>query len=90
MLFAYLGVRAWTKPERDASRLQLNLRAASLLFVGALMFVTPYVSPQYSSLPLILAGTMLAIRGLIGSLLSLRRSPDFSAFRFSLPASRRF
>jgi hypothetical protein len=54
--------------------LQLNLRAASLLFVGALMFVTPYVSPQYSSLPLILAGTMLAIRGLIGSLLSLRGS----------------
>jgi hypothetical protein len=74
LLFAYLGVRAWTKPEPDATRLQLNLRAASLLFVGALMFATPYVSPQYSSLPLILAGSVLAVRGLIGSLLSLRGS----------------
>ena len=63
ILLAYLGVRAWTKPEKDASRLQINLRAISLLLVGALMFATPYVSPQYSRMPLILAGTILAIRG---------------------------
>jgi hypothetical protein len=71
----YWGVRAWVKTSRAAStseRTVARLGGASLALVGLMMLVLVAVEFRWAGVVLAAAGGILALRGLLGAVLSLR------------------
>lgn len=73
-IFVYWALRAWMKKEPAAARLQTHIRAGSMAIVGLLMIAMPLVPLSLANPLVILAGIVLIVRGLLVSLLSLRRA----------------
>jgi hypothetical protein len=70
----YWGVRAWVKTSRGArtsDRLVAQVGGASLILVGVMMLSLVFLVSKVSII-LAAAGAVLAIRGLVGAVLSLR------------------
>ncbi len=73
MLFLYLAARAFTRPEKDVTRSQSNIRAASLAIVGILLVNIAVFHTRYSMILLGVAGAVLVLRGLVSALFSLAK-----------------
>lgn len=74
IVLIYWGIRATLRPEPEAQRQQARIRAASLVLVGILVLAIPFLPVRYAELLLALAGGVLVLRGLLGSVLLLRRA----------------
>jgi hypothetical protein len=73
-VLVYWGIRALLRKEPEISRQQANLRAASLVVVGAFVFAIPFLPIRYADTLLELAGGVLVLRALVGSVLLTRRA----------------
>jgi len=73
LVLIYWGIRALLRKEAEASRQQANLRAASLVVVGLFVFAIPFLPVRYAETLLELAGGVLVLRALVGSVLLMRR-----------------
>jgi hypothetical protein len=73
-LFVYWGLRAWMRRDGDSSRSQTNLRAGSLVLVGLFILGIPLLPLRHANLLLGIAGAILVLRGIGGSLLSLKKN----------------
>lgn len=74
LVLIYWGVRALLRAEPEGGRQQAQIRAASLVVVGALVLAIPML-PVGDADPLLeIAGAVLVLRGLLGSLLVMRRT----------------
>jgi hypothetical protein len=74
IVLVYWGARAWTRPGPAADRVQERTRAGSLVLVGVFVLGIRVLPLRDSALMLSLAGGVLVLRGLVGSVLLLRRS----------------
>jgi hypothetical protein len=72
IVFIYWGVRAWIrrKPERASG--PSKIRAASLALVGVLILTIPVFPVRWIPLLLGLAGGVLVLRGVLGTILFAR------------------
>jgi len=70
----YWGARAGMRRGRDASESQTVVRSGSLVIVGLLVLSIPLFPLRYAASLLGLAGAALALRGLFGAVVSLKRS----------------
>jgi hypothetical protein len=71
----YWGARAWTKTMRAArtsDRMAARVGGTSLILVGALMWFLVVVEFRRAGITLAAAGGILALRGLVAAVLSLR------------------
>jgi len=74
VVLIYWGVRALLRPEPESGRQQAQIRAASLVVVGVLVLAI-LVLPVRDADPLLeIAGAVLVLRGVLGSVLWLRRA----------------
>jgi hypothetical protein len=74
LVLIYWGVRALLRAEPEGGRQQAQIRAASLVVVGALVLAIPML-PVGDADPLLeIAGAVLVLRGLLGSVLVMRRT----------------
>jgi hypothetical protein len=73
ILFLYLAARAFTRPEKDVTRSQSNIRAASLAIVGILMVNIALFHTRYSMILLGIAGAVLVLRGVVSAVFSLAK-----------------
>ena len=74
VVLIYWGVRALLRPEPEGGRQQAQIRAASLVVVGVLVLAI-LVLPVRDANPLLeIAGAVLVLRGVLGSVLWLRRA----------------
>jgi hypothetical protein len=73
-ILVYWALRAWMKKESASARLQTHIRAGSMAIVGLLMITMPLAPLSLANLLVITAGITLIVRGLLVSLLSLRRA----------------
>jgi hypothetical protein len=74
IVLIYWGARTWARPDARANRLQERIRAGSLVLVGVIVIGMRWAPLRDASLLLGLAGGVLVLRGLLGSVLSARRS----------------
>lgn len=74
IVLVYWGARAWARPGPAADRVQERTRAGSLVLVGVFVLGIRVLPLRDSALMLSLAGGVLVLRGLVGSVLLLRRS----------------
>ncbi len=72
-IFIFWGVRAATRPEAKAARLETMIRAGSLALVGILILAVPFVPARQASLLFITAGGVLVLRGALAAALSVAR-----------------
>ena len=73
-VLVYWGVRTWmktTRAARTAERTVTRIGGASLVLVGCAMLVLGFVEFRWVGLVLATAGAILALRGLVGAVLSL-------------------
>jgi len=74
VVLIYWGVRALLRAEPEGSRQQAQIRAASLVVVGLLVLAI-LVLPARDADPLLeIAGAVLVLRGVLSSLLWMRRA----------------
>jgi hypothetical protein len=74
IVLIYWGVRALVRAEPEGGRQEAQIRAASLVVVGALVLAIPML-PVRDAQPLLeIAGAVLVLRGVLGSVLALRRT----------------
>ena len=73
-LFIYLAARAWIRRQPGTTSLQTHIRAGSLALVGILILAIPFLPRDQSGLLLGIAGAVLVLRGMLGGILSLRRT----------------
>jgi hypothetical protein len=66
-------VRAATRPEAKAARLETMIRAGSLALVGIFILAVPFVPTQHASQLFMLAGGVLVLRGALAALISVAR-----------------
>jgi hypothetical protein len=72
IVLIYWGARALLRGEPEGGRQQAQIRAASLVVVGALVLAIPML-PMRDADPLLeIAGAVLVLRGLLGSVLAMR------------------
>jgi len=83
IVLLYWGARAWIHPrgkranalpETAAHRAQARVRAGSLVLVGLLVLAIRLFPLRDAEMLLILAGSVLVLRGLLGGVLLLRPS----------------
>jgi hypothetical protein len=74
IVFVYWGARASTRPDPKTSRMEARIRAGSLALVGIAVLAIPFLSVRYAPLLLSMAGSVLVLRGLLGAILSFRRT----------------
>lgn len=74
VVLIYWGVRALARPGPGADRLQMRIRAASLVLVGVLVLAIRFLPVRSAELLLGIAGGVLVARGLAGGVLLARRS----------------
>jgi hypothetical protein len=73
VVLIYWGVRALLRAEPEGGRQQAQIRAASLVVVGALVLAI-LILPVRDADPLLeIAGAVLVLRGVIASVLWMRR-----------------
>jgi hypothetical protein len=70
----FWGLRTGMRPAPQAVGEHAAIRGGSLILVGILIICVPLVSLRYESLLLALAGGVLVLRGLLGSVLLVRTS----------------
>jgi len=70
----FWGLRTGMRPASKAAYEHAAIRGGSLILVGLLMVAVPLVSLHYATLLLVLAGGVLVLRGLLGSVLVARES----------------
>jgi hypothetical protein len=74
VLFIYWGVRAWMRREPETSRVQMHLRAGSLVLVGLFVLGIPLLPLGDANLLLGIAGSVLVLRGMVSALLVLKKN----------------
>ena len=74
VLFLYWGVRAWMRREPDSARVQTHIRGGSLVLVGLLVLAIPLMPLRHANFLLGAAGSVLVLRGLVGAVLSFKKS----------------
>jgi hypothetical protein len=74
IVLVYWGIRGLLRPEPESIRQQARIRAASLVLVGLLVLAIPLVRVRYAEVLLESAGGVLVLRGILGSVLLLRRA----------------
>jgi hypothetical protein len=74
VVLIYWGVRALARPELQANRLQVRIRAGSLVLVGLMILGMRFLPLRHAALLLAVAGGVLVIRGLLGGVLLARGS----------------
>ncbi len=72
IVLVYWGFRAGVRPGPATDRWQPRIRAGSLVLVGLLVLGIRFVPVPHAGLLLGLAGVILVVRGLVGSLLLAR------------------
>jgi hypothetical protein len=73
-IVVYWALRSWMRKEPAAARLQTHVRAGSLSILGLIMITIALVPLSFANMLVTLAGCVLIVRGVIASLLVLRRS----------------
>jgi len=68
------GLRTGMRPEPKSSSEHAAIRGGSLILVGLMIIAVPLVPMHYEPLLLALAGGVLVLRGLLGSVLLVRTS----------------
>jgi hypothetical protein len=71
----YWGVRAWMKTARAArtsDRMVARVGGASLVLVGCMMLALVFLELRWVGITLACAGAVLALRGFVAAVLSLR------------------
>ena len=74
-IMAYWGLRTWmktTRVARSGERTVTRIGGASLILVGCLMLGLLFVEFRWVGIVLAITGAILALRGLVGAVLSLR------------------
>lgn len=74
IVLIYWGIRASLRPEPETHRQQARIRAGSLVLVGILVLAIPLLPVRYAEVLLELAGGVLVLRGILGSVLLMRRA----------------
>jgi hypothetical protein len=74
LVLIYWGVRALARAEPEGGRQQTQIRAASLVVVGVLMLAILVLPPRDADPLLEIAGAVLVLRGVLASLLWMRRA----------------
>ena len=72
-IFIFWGVRAATRPEAKAARLETMIRAGSLALVGIFILAVPFVPARHASQLFVLAGGVLVLRGVLAAAISVAR-----------------
>ena len=72
VVFIFWAARTWSRAAPHAGRLEAGLRAGTMAIVGILLIVTPLLSLERANVPFAIAGGVLAVRGIVGAVLSLR------------------
>jgi hypothetical protein len=72
-IFIFWGVRAGTRPDAKAARLETMVRAGSLALVGIFILAVPFVPARHASQLFVLAGGVLVLRGALAAALSVAR-----------------
>jgi len=72
VLLIYRGLRAWMRPDLQATRRHAAIRAMSLAVVGLLVIATPLLPVRHEAALLGLAGGVLVLRGILGVFLLAR------------------
>jgi len=70
----FWGLRTGMRPAPKAAHEHAAIRGGSLILVGLIILGVPLVSLRYEALLLALAGGVLVLRGLLGSVLLVRAS----------------
>jgi hypothetical protein len=70
----FWGLRTGMRPVSKAANEHAAIRGGSLILVGLIILGVPLVSLHYEALLLALAGGVLVLRGLLGSVLLVRAS----------------
>jgi hypothetical protein len=73
VVLIYWGARALARPGLAAERLEVRIRAGSLVLVGLLVLGIRFLPLRHAGLLLTLAGIALAVRGLAVAVLLARR-----------------
>ncbi len=92
-IFIFWGVRAATRPEAKAARVETMIRAGSLALVGIFILAVPFVPARHASQLFMLAGGVLVLRGALaaadfGRAPLISRQPTKSKSRAFALASR--
>jgi hypothetical protein len=74
VVLIYWGARALLRAEPEGGRQQAQIRAASLVVVGALVLAIPMLPVRDAEPLLEIAGGVLVLRGLLGSVLVMRKA----------------
>ena len=74
IVLIYWGIRALLRAEPEGGRQQAQIRAASLVVVGVLVLAIPMLPVRDAEPLLEIAGAVLVLRGLLGSVLVLRKT----------------
>jgi len=72
-IFIFWGVRAATRPEAKAARVETMIRAGSLALVGIFILAVPFVPARHASQLFMLAGGVLVLRGALAAAVSVAR-----------------
>jgi hypothetical protein len=73
-LMIYWSVRAWIRPEPNATRWLKIIRSSSLALVGLLVLGILAFPPRDAEILLMIAGGVLVLRGILASVLFARMS----------------
>ncbi len=71
-VFIFWAARAWSRAASNAGRLEAGVRAGSMAIVGGLLIATPLLSLRQANVPFAIAGGVVAVRGIVGAVLSRR------------------
>jgi hypothetical protein len=74
-VLVYWGARSWAKTaraQRTSDRTVTQVGGASLILVGVMMLSLAFVKFRWVAIVFIAAGTILALRGIVAAVLSLR------------------
>ena len=72
-IFIFWGVRAATRPEAKAARVETMIRAGSLALVGIFILAVPFLPARHASQLFMLAGGVLVLRGALAAAISVAR-----------------
>lgn len=74
LVLLYWGVRAWIRRKGGAEGRLAVLQAGSLGIVGILVLAVAFLPVAYTDLLLMMSGIVLALRGIAGGILVMRRA----------------
>ncbi|HXW61237.1 MAG TPA: hypothetical protein VEJ45_01455 [Candidatus Acidoferrales bacterium] len=74
VVLIYWGARALLRAEPEGGRLQAQIRATSLVVVGVLVIAILFLPVRDANPLLEIAGAVLVLRGVLGSVLWMRRA----------------